>query len=376
MILDDKPYTFDRTVRILFSIAFIIGAIWLLGYLKGVLIPFIIATLLAYMLNPTVEFINRWVKNHNFSIFLTLLIYVSMITGLLWLVLPLVFQQFVEMGELLTGLIKNSNMAEEAQKRLPDKIWIMIKEFIIQTDLTTLFQTDNFWKITQEVSTRLIPVLSGTANFLIGLLGLAIIILYLIFIMRDFQKFRYGWHELIPEKYRDGVVSFAGDFNSGMKRYFRGQALIASIVGILFALGFYIIDLPMGIILGLFIGLLNMVPYLQTIGLIPAYLFSILSALQTGSSFWVAILLVTVVFVIIQTFQDGYLVPKIMGKVTGFSPAIILLSLSIWGKLLGFLGLIIALPMTALLFAYYRRFLKNHATHILENNSANIKKPA
>jgi len=136
------------------------------------------------------------------------------------------------------------------------------------------------------------------------------------------------------------------------------------------------IDLPMGIILGLFIGLLNMVPYLQTIGLIPAYLFSILSALQTGSSFWVAILLVTVVFVIIQTFQDGYLVPKIMGKVTGFSPAIILLSLSIWGKLLGFLGLIIALPMTALLFAYYRRFLKNHATHILENNSANIKKPA
>src|SRR6056297_3345365 len=230
MILDDKPYTFDRTVRILFSIAFIIGAIWLLGYLKGVLIPFIIATLLAYMLNPTVEFINRWVKNHNFSIFLTLLIYVSMITGLLWLVLPLVFQQFVEMGELLTGLIKNSNMAEEAQKRLPDKIWIMIKEFIIQTDLTTLFQTDNFWKITQEVSTRLIPVLSGTANFLIGLLGLAIIILYLIFIMRDFQKFRYGWHELIPEKYRDGVVSFAGDFNSGMKRYFRGQALIASIV--------------------------------------------------------------------------------------------------------------------------------------------------
>ena len=378
MFLGEKPYTFDRTIRIIFSITIWIGAIWLLSYLSSVLIPFVIATLLAYMMNPTVEFINRKVKNHTVSIIFTLVFYLALITMLFWLILPVIFQQFVEMGELLSGLVRNSSLAEDASKRLPDQIWIAIKEFINQTDITELFQKENFLSIVKEISSKVLPgfvgVLSGTANFIFGILGLAVILLYLVFIMRDFQKFRDGWQELIPDKYRHGVVGFTNDFNDGMKRYFRGQALIAGIVGVLFAMGFYIINLPMGIILGLFIGLLNMVPYLQTIGLIPAYLFAILHALQTGESFWIAILLVTIIFSIVQGLQDFYLIPKIMGKVTGFSPAIILLSLSIWGKLLGFFGLIIALPMTALLFAYYQRFLKMQ--NPAEVDSEEIKKPA
>jgi len=377
MFLGEKPYTFDRTVRIIFTIALWIGAVWLLSFLSSVLIPFAIATLLAYMLNPTVEFIDRRIKNHTISIILTLILYTTAITLLFWLILPVIFKQFVEMGELLSGLVKNSSLAEQASKRLPDQIWVAIKEFINDTDIMALFQKENFLSFAKEVSSKVLPgfvgVLSGTANFIIGILGLAVILLYLVFIMRDFQKFRDGWQELIPGKYQHGVVGFVEDFNDGMKRYFRGQALIAGIVGILFAIGFYFINLPMGIILGLFIGLLNMIPYLQTIGLIPAYLFAVLHALQTGSSFWFAILLVTIIFLIVQGLQDLYLIPKIMGKVTGFSPAIILLSLSIWGKLLGFFGLIIALPMTALLFAYYQRFLKLQNPTIIEDE--NIKNP-
>jgi len=377
MFLGEKPYTFDRTVRIIFTIALWIGAVWLLSFLSSVLIPFAIATLLAYMLNPTVEFIDRRIKNHTISIILTLILYTTAITLLFWLILPVIFKQFVEMGELLSGLVKNSSLAEQASKRLPDQIWVAIKEFINDTDIMALFQKENFLSFAKEVSSKVLPgfvgVLSGTANFIIGILGLAVILLYLVFIMRDFQKFRDGWQELIPGKYQHGVVGFVEDFNDGMKRYFRGQALIAGIVGILFAIGFYFINLPMGIILGLFIGLLNMIPYLQTIGLIPAYLFAVLHALQTGSSFWFAILLVTIIFLIVQGLQDLYLIPKIMGKVTGFSPAIILLSLSIWGKLLGFFGLIIALPMTALLFAYYQRFLKLQNPTIIEGED--IKNP-
>ncbi|MBN2280057.1 MAG: AI-2E family transporter [Candidatus Marinimicrobia bacterium] len=377
MFLGNRPFTFDRTVRIVLTIVLWIGALWILNYLKSVLVPFVIATLLAYILNPTVEFIYRRVKNHTISIILTLIFYVSAITLVFWLVLPIVFQQFVEMGDLLSSLVKNSTLANEASQRLPSRLWIALNEFINETDLAELFQKDNFLSFAKEILSKVLPgfvgVLSGTANFIWGLLGLAVILLYLVFIMRDFQKFHEGWQNLIPGKYQHGVVSFVEDFNDGMKRYFRGQALIAGIVGILFALGFYIIDLPMGIVLGLFIGVLNMVPYLQTIGLIPAYLFAVLQALQTGSSFWLAILLVTIVFLIVQGTQDLYLVPKIMGKVTGFSPAIILLSLSIWGKLMGFFGLIIALPMTALLFAYYQRFLKMQ--NIVEEKDEDIKNP-
>jgi predicted PurR-regulated permease PerM len=142
-----------------------------------------------------------------------------------------------------------------------------------------------------------------------------------------------------------------------MNRYFRGQAAVASIVGVLFATGFLIIGLPLGILLGLFIGLLNMVPYLQLIGLIPAFLLALIHALETGSSFWVILGLTGLIFVVVQIIQDAILVPRIMGRVTGLNPAMILLSLSIWGKLLGIFGLIIALPMTFLILAYYRRFL-------------------
>jgi predicted PurR-regulated permease PerM len=183
----------------------------------------------------------------------------------------------------------------------------------------------------------------------------------------DYEKVREGWKELLPPGSRDKITGFVSDFDSAMNRYFRAQALVAAIVGIFFALGFTLIGLPMGILLGLFIGLLNMVPYLQIIGLIPAVLLALVHALETGGSFWIILALTLLVFVVVQIIQDALLVPRIMGKVTGLNPAMILLSLSIWGKLLGMFGLLIALPMTCLLLAYYRRFLARSET--VEANS-------
>ena len=117
-----------------------------------------------------------------------------------------------------------------------------------------------------------------------------------------------------------------------MNRYFRGQALVALCVGILFSIGFLIIDFPLAIGLGLFIGALNMVPYLQIIGFVPTIMLAILKAADTGDNFWIIIASAAAVFIVVQIIQDGYLVPRIMGKITGLNPAIILLSLSIWDR--------------------------------------------
>ena len=213
----------------------------------------------------------------------------------------------------------------------------------------------------KELSQQILPgvwgVFSGTISIFIGLLGIVIILLYLIFILVDFEEVSEGWKNLIPPQYKTMIIAVLDDFTSAMQNYFRAQALIAFIVGILFAIGFWLIGLPMGIFLGLFIGLLNMVPYLQVIGLIPAGLFALMSSLETGESAWFILLMTLLVFVVIQLIQDAVLVPKIMGKVTGFNPAVILLSLSVWGKLLGMLGLIIALPITFLLHSYYKRYI-------------------
>ena len=152
-----------------------------------------------------------------------------------------------------------------------------------------------------------------------------------------------------------------------MSNYFRGQAAVAAICGVLFAIGFALIGLPLGILLGLFIGLLNMVPYLQLIGLIPAGLLAIMHAVQSGINVWMVLGLTGLVFGVVQIIQDAVLVPKIMGKVTGLNPAMMMLSLSIWGKLLGLLGMIIALPVTYMLLVYYRRLI--HSAPSMANSS-------
>jgi predicted PurR-regulated permease PerM len=144
-----------------------------------------------------------------------------------------------------------------------------------------------------------------------------------------------------------------------MNKYFRNQALIAFTVGILFATGFKIIDFPLGITLGLFMGVLNLVPYLQTLGLIPMVLLAIIKAGSTDESFFLIFLSALIVLAVVQVIQDMFLVPKIMGRTTGLKPAVILLSLSVWGVLLGLVGMIIALPMTTLLISYYKRFILN-----------------
>jgi len=96
---------------------------------------------------------------------------------------------------------------------------------------------------------------------------------------------------------------------------------------------------------------------LQLVGLIPTIILAIVKAADTGQNFWFILLMALAVFAVVQIIQDTFLTPKIMGHVTGLNSAIILLSLSIWGSLLGILGMIIALPMTTLLINYYQKYI-------------------
>jgi predicted PurR-regulated permease PerM len=107
----------------------------------------------------------------------------------------------------------------------------------------------------------------------------------------------------------------------------------------------------------MFMGFLNLVPYLQTLGFVPMVLLALLKAADTGESFWVIFIPAVIVVCVVQAIQDIVLVPKIMGSAMGLKPAVILLSLSIWGSLLGFVGLIVALPLTTLIVSYYKRYV-------------------
>ena len=337
------------------------GLIWLADYLSDVLIPFAVALLLAYLTNPLVSLVQKKISNRAAAVAISLFGIIAVVLFLGWFVIPLIAGEIVQMGRMVTDLVNSSDLADRASKQLPPELWQFIKGFFERPEIKNFFQDINIWKIGKAVAQKVLPgvwgLITGAASFFVGLIGLFVVGLYFIFLLLDYETVR-GWKELVPPAYRDSIVGFVDDFESAMSNYFRGQAAVAFVCGVLFVIGFVLIGLPLGILLGLFIGLLNMVPYLQLIGLIPAAMLALMHAVESGINIWMVLGLTGLVFVVVQIIQDIILVPRIMGKVTGLNPAMMMLSLSIWGKLLGLLGMIIALPMTYLLLVYYRRLIK------------------
>jgi len=367
----EKQFTFDRVVRIIISIIIILAILFILDYLSAILIPFVIALILAYLMNPFVNLLQRLVKKRFIAVLLSLVILFGGITTVIVILVPIITNEVTHMGELVQDLVSESDLQAEIETYLPENIADKVKNFIVSKDFQKLFEGNEVGDLSNFVAKKILPTIgnlfSETINVVLGILSLAIVILYLIFLLIDYNDVVAEWKTLIPPKYKNMVLGFLHDFEVAMNKYFRAQMLIATIVGVLFSIGFTIIGLPMGIVLGIFIGMLNMIPYMQNIALIPAIFLALMKSLETGSNLWVILGLVLLVFLVIQIIQDAVLVPKIMGDAIGLNPAVILLSLSIWGKMLGTLGLLIALPITYLIISYYRRFINN--SHKIEGPS-------
>lgn len=351
----EQKITFDSFIRAVTILCLAVGAVWLLNTLSSVLLPFFIAWLLAYLLYPLVRFIQYRLRLRNriLSIVVALLFVFALLAGFIALIVPPIIKETIHIAELTTlyfhDVMIQTNMSKYIQN--------IVDYLSNKNTLVNLVQQSSFIDAMQTVMLQTWNVVSSTVNVALSVLGVFVVLLYMFFILVDYEKICQGWVNLIPAGKRDFASMVVQDVKNGMNAYFRGQSLIALIVGILFSIGFLIIDFPLAIGLGLFIGLLNLVPYMQLFGFIPTILLAILKATETGESFWFIMLCALAVFAVVQLIQDMYLTPRIMGHVMGLNPAIILLSLSIWGSLMGIIGLIIALPLTTLLLSYYRRFI-------------------
>ena len=355
--MERKKITFDSFIRAVILGAIIIGVLMLLKRLSGVLLPFFLAWLIAYLIYPLVSFFQHKLrlKNRIISIFCALFTISVIGSVAFYLLVPPMIQEFLRVKDLLIEYFSTTHTASNVPTTLSE----FIRQNIDLHILEQMFSQENILDALKVTVPKLWSLISESINLLFGFFTVFLILLYIVFILLDYESISEGWAHLMPKKYRKTVTGILNDVKDGMNRYFRGQALVALCVGILFSIGFLIIDFPLAIGLGLFIGALNMVPYLQIIGFVPTIMLAILKAADTGDNFWIIIASATAVFIVVQIIQDGYLVPRIMGKITGLNPAIILLSLSIWGSLMGMLGMIIALPLTTLMLSYYQRYIIN-----------------
>ena len=355
----NKEITFDRFIRGLIAIAACVGVYWLVNRLSGALLPFLIAWLFCYLVYPIVKFFQHKVglKNRLLSVFVVLLLIVALIVGICFLVIPPVVQEFATLKEFVVNYITSDGN----NTTIPDVVNEFVHEHIDMAAVESYFSADRIGELVKGALPKIWSVVSQSFSLMWGLVAAFMVLVYVLFILKDYELLARGWVNLIPEKYRERVVRLAEDVEDSMSDYFRGQSLVALCVGVLFSIGFVIIDFPLAIGFGLFVGLLNIVPYLQTVALVPTVFLALVKAANTGDNFWWILVAAGIVFLVVQAIQETILIPRIMNKVTGLNPAVILLSLSVWGSLLGLVGMIIALPATSLILSYYRRFLRKQS---------------
>ena len=348
-----KEITFDKFIRWAGIIILTLGILYITNYLSSVLLPFFIAWFFAYLLYPFVLFIEHklHIRIRALSIILAMLAMIGVIGGILWLIIPPMIDQFDKLSDVLTRWIHQTTHT--------NNLTAVIKEWLQnnQEQIEHFLKSKDFSDALKTTMPKVFAVVGQTANILISIIASMITLLYMFFILLDYETLTANWVRIFPKKNRPFWQSLMNDVKRELNNYIRGQGMVALCMGIMFCIGFTIIGFPMAIGLGILIGILDLVPYLHTFALIPTAFLAMLKAADTGQNFWVVFGLAFLVFCVVQIITDMVVTPKIMGKAMGLNPAILLLSLSVWGALLGFLGLIVALPLTTLLIAYWQRYV-------------------
>ena len=361
-----KEITFDKFIRWTGITLIVLGVLYVTNYLSSVLLPFFIAWFFAYLLYPVVKFIENKlnVKVRALSIIIAMLLAIGVIGGVIWLIIPPMIDQLDKLGEVLTRWLHQTTHT--------NNLTAVIKEWLQdnQVQIERFLKSKDFSDAVKTTMPKVFSVVGQTANILISIVASMITLLYMFFILLDYETLTANWIRIFPKKSRPFWQELMKDVERELNNYIRGQGMVALCMGIMFCIGFTIIGFPMAIGLGILIGIMDLVPYLHTFALIPTAFLAMLKAADTGQNFWIVFGLAFLVFCVVQILTDMVVTPKIMGKAMGLNPAILLLSLSVWGALLGFLGLIVALPLTTLLIAYWQRYVTREKPQYGTSHSA------
>lgn len=366
-----KPFTFDRVVRIVIAVIIAIALLMLVNRLSSVLIPFAVAWFIAYLMYPVTKFIQyrMHVRNRPLSILLTFVLVIASFSLLLAIVIPPIISEFSRAGFLMSSFFSNITDSTLIPETTKSSI-ISWFEFA-NANIISKFTGTDLSQVLRNILPRLWTLISGSFDLILSLFVVFVVFMYVVFILLDYEVVGTEFRSMLPKKYRDAVEMIIRDLEDGMNTYFRGQFLVAAIVGILLAAGLAVVGLPLGVLLGLLMGLLTIVPYLKLVLLPVVAFFAFVGAQQLGEPFYVMAVKVTLVIGGVQIIEDMFLVPKIMRKRMGLNPAVILLSLSVWGSLLGIVGMIIALPATTILISYYKRYILVKLEHL---NTSGVRK--
>ena len=359
MQLFRQEITFDRFIRGVLFVALLALFVVGLNWLSAVLLPFFAAWAIAWILAPVVQFLHDrcYIRPRFLAVILTLIGATAIAVGALWLIVPPFLDGILHIKDALLRYLQN----DSGHVVLPNWMQNLLQEWLDALQLEHKLKQGNVLQMLRTSLPHVWNVVQSTANVVISLASSAFALLYLVLLLADYDHYATVWLKYVPRSQRAFLEKLSNDVAHNMRGYFRGQVLVAISNGVMFSIGFWLIGLPMPVGMGIFVGVLSFIPYIQVLGILPAALLALLQMADTGSSFWGMMALIIVVYIVVQVLQDTIFTPRIMGRIMGLSPAVVLLSLSVWGYIAGIIGLMVALPLTTLILAYYQRYILEEA---------------
>jgi predicted PurR-regulated permease PerM len=338
-----------RLARSVMWLSIILFSLWFISSISNILAPFLVAMVLAYILNPIVDLFQGWKVPRWVTSLILILLFVGAIALVLFLVLPIAVAQFEGVLDTVSNLVGNFRSwvwdsktihalerygisAEELQRTLANSLTPRIEDIlkgILQGSLSVVSSVSKL--VTQIFYVFLVPFLT-------------------FYILTDFPKIGHRFRMLFPRKIRDQVGDYMNRADDLIGHYMRGVLTVAILQGIIISVIFSAMDIKYALLLGLLAALLDLVPYF---GLLTILIISgVVASLGDNPIPKVIFAIGSIGF--LHLLEVVFLYPKIIGGRVGLHPLLIILSLLVFAYFLGFVGLIIAVPATALILLFVR----------------------
>lgn len=311
----------------------------LFKFLGAILSPFIVAAVLAYILNPLVDKLRRFRIHRARGAFWVMLFAFFLLVGLLLIIIPMLIDQVNSIIALIPAVVDWIQ-----NKVLPWYNQRFGEHVAINAETVSTWLRANAVMIQNHLQ-RAMPVLMEQGGALaVGLGNLVLLPLLLYYFLRDWPLWSLGMYRLVPRRYFDTFVRITKDMDSVLGEFLRGQLTVMLIMGVLYGFGLMFVGLNSGFAIGMVAGILVFIPYL---GAFTGLLLATLAAVLQFDS-WHGILLVWGVFGIGQFLESFFITPQIVGERIGLSPFWVIFSLMAFGQLMGFVGMLVALPLAAI----------------------------
>jgi predicted PurR-regulated permease PerM len=343
-------------VRRIVWLALLLFLVWLFTNLLGALTPFIIAILLAYIFNPVVTLLERKGLRRWITTLLLIVVVLGSMAAFLILAIPAILNQsgsiIAEVSIFMRGILTylHDNQVGDFLARLglpADQI-----QNYLSKDVPSRLE-----ELLKSVLVAVFGFLSNASSMISQLLNFVLVPFITFYLLKDFPLILKECSSVLPERSSESIREYFSRIDDVLGSYLRGTLIVAAIQGALTTAGLLLLGIQYAVVLGILTGILNLIPY---VGFYTSLVFAVIAAFLSGDPVVWKVISVIVLYVAVNFIETTVWSPKIVGSKIGLHPVVMILSFVVFGYFLGFVGLIVAIPATALLVLSVRMWKEKH----------------